>query len=78
MHEERRPISFAQSLLHTATDEMSPDTINHKFQERIRHLLHAATTTKLENKKNRANTVYDVIPKSYHRLLKIISGLLPN
>jgi hypothetical protein len=29
------------------TDYMSHDTVKHKCQERIRHLLHTATTDKL-------------------------------
>jgi hypothetical protein len=67
---KRGLLPLAQSLLHT-TDYMTPDTIKHKCQEHIRHLLHAPITDKLENFKSRANTAYDVNPKSYQRLLKI-------
>jgi hypothetical protein len=49
--------------------------MKHKYQERIRHLLNPAIADKLIS---HANTAYDVNPESYHRLLKITSGLLPH
>jgi hypothetical protein len=49
---------------------MNLDTIKHNCQGRIRHLLHAAITDKLNKNESRANTAYEVMPQSYHRLLK--------
>jgi hypothetical protein len=68
---------LAQSLLHT-TGYITPDTIKHKCQERIRHLLHTATADKLSKIKSRANTAYGAIPNTSHRLLIIKSGFLPH
>jgi hypothetical protein len=57
---------------------MSLDANKHKCQGRIRHLLYAAIMDKLHKIKPRANTSYDVTPKSQHLLLKIKGGLFPN
>jgi ribonucleotide reductase beta subunit family protein with ferritin-like domain len=62
-------LNLAQSLFHT-TDNLNPDSIKNKCQERIRHLLHNVAIGKLHEIKSRANTAYDTNPKSYHRLLK--------
>jgi hypothetical protein len=57
---------------------MFPNAIKHKFQESTRQLLHTATSDDLRRLKTRANTTYDINPKSHRRFLKIQGGILPN
>ena len=70
------PLPAAQALLNT-TDYLSPDAIKQQCQARIRQLLRATTTDKINKIKTRVNAAYDSCPKLSHRRLKIKSGLLP-